>query len=516
MTAATLGSFVVPGIYALASLVPDRMLGADQAIAEARRWRLALAISLLAPFATFAVAFGDALTLLMLLLVTTIAAVILRYSRRYWQGEPGQARFVRAFQATLAAVTLLVVTTNLLVLALAWTATSMALHQLLTFYQERSEALVAAHKKFLMSRLADVAIFSAVALVFRAFGTLDIASITAQAEALANVPTSLEIAGTLLVIGVALRSAQVPFHGWLIQVMEAPTPVSALLHAGIINIGGFVMIRLGGLMVHLEMAQTLLVVLGTMTAVLAGLVMMTRVSIKVALAWSTAAQMGFMALECGLGAYHLALLHLLAHSMYKAHAFLSSGRAVEQELQRAMTPASRPPHAVVWAASGIAGVLMVGLSGAGLAMAGWETPHDAGTLVSLLVLSLALAPLFARAWMTHKWTEKMTPLLIALGLVALDAAWNALFHARVAVGGVEPLPLGRIAWVATSFTVLFVIQGVVRTAPNGATARALYPWAFAGFYVDEVFTRLTFKLWPPRRPRTKRPVPLQVVTLEPS
>jgi NAD(P)H-quinone oxidoreductase subunit 5 len=118
----------------------------------------------------------------------------------------------------------------------------------------------------------------------------------------------------LLVASAALKCAQLPFHGWLIQVMEAPTPVSALLHAGVVNIGGFLMIRLAPLMTQSEIAQTLLVICGCTTAVIAALVMTTRVSIKVALAWSTCAQMGFMLLECGLGAYPLALLHIVAHS----------------------------------------------------------------------------------------------------------------------------------------------------------------------------------------------------------
>ncbi len=134
----------------------------------------------------------------------------------------------------------------------------------------------------------------------------------------------------LLAFAAILKTAQLPLHGWLIQVMEAPTPVSALLHAGVVNMGGFVLLRVAELIGLVPSAQWLLVIVGSLTAVLAGMVMLTRISIKVRLAWSTCAQMGFMLMEIGLGLYELALLHLVAHSLYKAYAFLSSGEAVER------------------------------------------------------------------------------------------------------------------------------------------------------------------------------------------
>ncbi|WP_264836966.1 proton-conducting transporter transmembrane domain-containing protein, partial [Klebsiella oxytoca] len=124
--------------------------------------------------------------------------------------------------------------------------------------------------------------------------------------------------------------AVLPVHGWLIQVMEAPTPVSALLHAGVVNLGGFVLIRFAPLLEQAGIARALLLVFGLGTAVLAGMVMLTRISIKVRLAWSTVAQMGFMLLECGLGLYTLAALHLVGHSLYKAHVFLSASTVVRQ------------------------------------------------------------------------------------------------------------------------------------------------------------------------------------------
>jgi NAD(P)H-quinone oxidoreductase subunit 5 len=132
----------------------------------------------------------------------------------------------------------------------------------------------------------------------------------------------------LLVLAAALKTAAFPLHGWLTEVMEAPTPVSALLHAGIINAGGFLLIRTADLVQASPGAMAALVMIGGLTALFGAVVMLTQSAVKTALAWSTISQMGFMLLQCGLGLWALALLHIVAHSMYKAHAFLSSGGAV--------------------------------------------------------------------------------------------------------------------------------------------------------------------------------------------
>jgi NAD(P)H-quinone oxidoreductase subunit 5 len=439
----------------------------------------------------------DLLTAVMLLLVGGIGSIVVRFSRTYLEGDPGLNRYLRWLLLTLSAVTTLVIANHLLVIALGWTATSVALHQLLTFYGDRAPALVAAHKKFLVSRLADGCLVVCLALVHHDVGSLNLDRITAWVSARASLTPTMHVAAVLAVIAVALRSAQLPFHGWLIQVMEAPTPVSALLHAGIVNIGGFVLLRLAPWLERAAFAQLLLVVIGLVSAVLAALVMTTRISVKVALAWSTCAQLGFMLVQCGLGLWHLALLHLVAHSLYKAHAFLSAGNAVEDWKMHAQRPALP-----VLSPSRFALVALV-VSGCAVGSVAFfphlhePSPSDRiGPLVLAVIVGLSLSPMLVCA--AGGLRAMATMALRCLGIALLYVGWHVIAAQLMPARGASTSTAGWVL-VGLGFTALFVVQTAIRLRPAGRLARAVYPWLFSGFYLDERFTRLTFRLWPPRR-----------------
>lgn len=443
---------------------------------------------------------SDALGALMLLLVSFIGWVIVGYSQTYLGGERGQPRYIRGLMLTLAAVSLLVLSNNLLLLALAWMGTSLALHGLLTFFNTRPQALVAAHKKFIASRVADVCLLAAVVLIGQQLGTLEIDQAIAAAKALPAITGPLQAAALLLALSALLKCAQLPVHGWLIQVMEAPTPVSALLHAGVVNLGGFLLIRLGSLVSDVPAAQALLVVVGSITAVVAALVMMTRISIKVSLAWSTCAQMGFMMMQCGLGLYDLALLHLVAHSLYKAYAFLGAGSAVEQNRLQQLTPAAQPVSAGRWLLGAVLGMGLV----AAAALVWGFSPSKAPALWALGgIVSLALAPLLAGSVLKASFGWRLVGLAVAFAVALAYFGLHAVFSRWLGASSVGAAPsMALVAWVLGCFALLFVVQGAVRARPQGALARGLYPWLFAGLYLDELFTRLTFRLWPARAPTT--------------
>ena len=440
---------------------------------------------------------SDALDGPMLVLVSFIGWVIVRYSQAYLGGARGQPGYIRGLMLTLAAVSLLVITNSLAVLALAWIATSLTLHGLLTFFKDRPQALIAAHKKFLASRVADLCLLGGVALVGMQLGTLEVDQAVAAASALPALPGTLQAAALLLAASAMLKCAQLPVHGWLIQVMEAPTPVSALLHAGVVNLGGFLLIRVGVLVADVPAAQASLVVVGSITAVVAALVMMTRVSIKVSLAWSTCAQMGFMLMQCGLGLYELALLHLVAHSLYKAYAFLAAGSAVEQNRLRQMTPAPPPLGATTW---GLGAVVGMGVVTAAAAMWGITPAAQPALWAMAGILALALVPLLTGALLRTGALGAGVGLAVAFAVALAYFGLHAAFGRWLgiaATGAASPVLVG---WVLVCFGLLFVVQGAVRIWPRGSLASRLYPALFAGLYLDELFTRLTFRLWPARVP----------------
>jgi hypothetical protein len=313
-----------PALLFLPGLLPDA--GADSRPRDMRRLVLGAALAnagLAVLVAVGLVAFGpvpgwlvqlDALSGTMLVLVSGIGAVVVAYSRRYLDGDPGQGRFMRWLSLTLASVLVLVVAGNLVLFAAAWVATGLFLHRLLLFYPERPAAQAAARKRFLANRIGDACLFAAIALVWTSFGTLGFAELSAAARGMAEPGLAVHAATLLLALAALIKSAQLPVHGWLPEVMETPTPVSALLHAGIINAGGFLVLRMADVMAASAPALDLLLMVGALTACFGAAVMLTQTSVKVQLAWSTIAQMGFMMMQCGLGAFASALLHIVAHA----------------------------------------------------------------------------------------------------------------------------------------------------------------------------------------------------------
>ncbi|MCZ8135999.1 MAG: proton-conducting transporter membrane subunit [Porphyrobacter sp.] len=262
-------------------------------------------------------------------LVGFIGWIVMRYSRTYLDGEAREGAFHGLMLVTLAAVLVFAQAATLPTLIIATFAVGLTLRKLLLFYPDRPEAQRAATKFARVWYAGDVMLACAAGLLFSKFGTLDLGALPAAAAA-----SGLGFAGTLgvaaIVAAAALKTAAFPLHGWLTEVMEAPTPVSALLHAGIINSGGVLLITAAPLVQSSTGAMAALVMIGGFTALFGAAVMLTQSAIKTALAWSTISQMGFMLLQCGLGLWTLALLHIVAHSLYKAHAFLSSGNAVTE------------------------------------------------------------------------------------------------------------------------------------------------------------------------------------------
>jgi len=444
--------------------------------------------------------YANTVTLIMLLLVSFVGVVVSRYAFNYLEGDRNQGRFHKWLSLTLAAILTLIVSGNLLMFAAAWIATSLFLHQLLMFYRERSAAVLAAHKKFVASRIGDISLLGAVFLIGSTLHTLEFNELFARLASMDGpLPATLHWAAVLVVVSAALKSAQFPFHGWLIQVMEAPTPVSALLHAGIVNAGAFLVIRMSPVVSQSSTALVLLAVIGLVTLALASLVMLTQTSVKVSLAWSTTAQMGFMLLEVGLGLYSLAMLHLVAHSLYKAHAFLASGSAVDAF--RAPVIAGRPFDVSIGrvvGALGIAGVVSLTVAAA----FGISVQDQPALIAAALVVTIAIGQLLLQA---ASYLGSSAFLLRALGVSAVVAiAYFALHGAFEHALADSVLPVadaaGALQFVLAALVVaVFVALLLLQRAFSQRRSRLSDTWyvhLYNGLYIDVYMTRWLQRLWP--------------------
>ncbi|MBX9860939.1 MAG: oxidoreductase [Sphingomonas sp.] len=408
----------------------------------------------------------DVVSASMLLLVSFIGWIVVRYSATYLDGEARQGSFMGWLCLTLAMVMLLVIAGSLAQLVVAWTAISFGIHRLLLFYPDRIAAQRAARKKLVSARLANLALLSAAVLLAFAYGTSDIATILDAARSGEGGAMALAAAG-LLALAALLKSAQFPLHGWLTEVMEAPTPVSALLHAGVINAGGFLLIRFADVMLLAPGVLAVLVMIGGFTALFGGLVMLTQPAVKTSLAWSTVAQMGFMIMQCGLALFPLALLHILAHSLYKAHSFLASGGAVDR-----IAAARRPGPVAIPNAKAVGRAFIAALATYALIGLAFEARASVQATALGAILIFGVAYLLAQGLADaapRALTQRMAAYALAasLGYFTLHALAILLTAGTLPA---TPAP-GPLEWTLIILGVLSF--GVV------AVAQAMFPlWAY--------------------------------------
>lgn len=512
-----------PLLHLAALLVPARLANRD-----ARRFaRFASGLSLVAlgfavvaavglmlsrPLAFHLVGIGpvqfgvyfDTLSSVMLLLVSFLGAVVVRYSGNYLAGDPDKGRFVKWLCVTIGSVSLLVVSGNLLMFTLAWAATSLSLHTLLTFYSHRPIAMLAARKKFLISRLGDASLIGALVLTWQCFGTWNFSEIFAAAGALrpngGAHSSCLGWTSLLLVSGALLKSAQFPFHSWLPDTMETPTPVSALMHAGIINAGGFLVVRLSPILSLSPASLNALALFGAFTALFASVVMLTQTSVKRSLAYSTIAQMGFMMLQCGLGAFSLAVLHLVAHSLYKAHAFLSSGNIVS--MSRAAWVPSERPAAHPFILLGTLGTAIALTWGLGM-LFGLSLAGNAGVMLLGSVFMMALAYMLWNLWASsHRSALIGWGILLGAGAAtsyfALHLVFEKLLASSLPAYSPErsPFEYGVMVLVGVFFMAVLVLQSQLPAWSATRLGRAFYVHASQGFYLGTIANRITSALTP--------------------
>lgn len=407
-------------------------------------------------------------SLALAILVSFIGWIVVRYSRTYLDGEAREGAFHGLMLATLGAILLFVQSASLLMLVAGMVAAGLTLRHLLLFYPSRPQARRASIKFALVWHAGDAALVIAAILLSLSLGTGDLAALSSAAAAgETGMVTSLAIA--FLVLASVLKTAAFPLHGWLTEVMEAPTPVSALLHAGVINSGGVILIATAGLVQTSAGAMGTLVLIGGFTALFGATVMLTQSAVKTALAWSTVSQMGFMLLQCGLGLWPLALLHIIAHSLYKAHAFLSSGGAVAAVASlRRPGPVAIPGLAVVLRSFALALILYGAIAVLFTLVAGQKS---AQALALGAILIFGVAYLVAQG-LADRAPAELTRRTVLAAIAAAIAYFSFQATANAVWGGAlpaAPVP-GPLEWALIVLAILSF--GLV------AFAQALFPlWA---------------------------------------
>jgi NADH-quinone oxidoreductase subunit L len=282
----------------------------------------------------------DRLAAVMALVVTGVGSVIHIYSVGYMAHDKSFGRFFAYLNLFLFFMLLLVLGRSLLVLFVGWEGVGLASYLLIGFWFEDLANARAGKKAFVVNRIGDAGFLLGMFVLYQAFGTLNMDSINrAFGEGIAAVvPASL--VGILLFIGATGKSAQIPLHVWLPDAMAGPTPVSALIHAAtMVTAGVYLVARMSGVYLQASEASTVIAVVGTATAFFAATIAVVQTDIKKVLAYSTVSQLGFMFLALGVGAYGVAIFHVVTHAFFKACLFLGAGSVIhalggEQDMRR--------------------------------------------------------------------------------------------------------------------------------------------------------------------------------------
>ncbi|GAA2386093.1 NADH-quinone oxidoreductase subunit L [Dactylosporangium salmoneum] len=268
----------------------------------------------------------DPLSAMFVLLITGVGSLIHLYAVGYMEHDPGRRKFFGYFNLFIAAMLLLVLGNNYVMLYFGWEGVGLASYLLISFWYLRPSAATAGKKAFLMNRVGDAGFAIAIFIMFAYLGTVNYSEVFNSVHGLGK-GTVLAIA-LLLLLGAAGKSGQFPLQAWLPDAMEGPTPVSALIHAAtMVTAGVYLIARSHPIFDASPDAQTVVVCVGALTLLIGCIIGCAKDDIKRVLAWSTVSQIGYMFLGVGLGggAYALALIHLLAHGFFKAGMFLGAG-----------------------------------------------------------------------------------------------------------------------------------------------------------------------------------------------
>ncbi|WP_298290256.1 proton-conducting transporter membrane subunit [Novosphingobium sp.] len=352
-----------------------------------------------------------------------VTLIVLVFARRQLRADPRAASFARMATGLAIATVLMGIAADVLLLAAAWIVSGRLMAGLIGHVGEWAEARSAARRASISFAVGDLALVGAAILLAIGAGSTEISAITAAVPTMANgftIPAAF-----LLVIAALARCALPPFSSWLMRSLAAPTPVSALMHAGFVNAGGFLLVRFAPVLETATSARFTLFIIGLAAALFGSAIMLVRSDVKGSLAASTVAQMGFMLLTVALGAYAAALWHMVAHGMFKAWLFLGSSGTISTASPAAKGLPKPWPAAIALAT--LASALVFNLTGEGTALL--PVGLACAALLSALAIGLRAIPRSPLGLMVAA-----APLL----LIALNAAALTMMSA-LQVNAAQPL-----------------------------------------------------------------------------
>jgi len=356
-----LGVVSVGVIFVLGLTCFFQLRGLDNRAVELSLWQLIEVGDLSVDFGLL----FDPLAAVFVLLITGVGFLIHVYAVGYLEHDPGRRRFFAYFNLFVAAMLVLVLGNNYVMLFLGWEGVGLASYLLISFWYHLPAAATAGKKAFLMNRVGDAGLVLAIFLMFATLGTTSFDAVFTGVGAMAS--GTVLATGLLLLLGATGKSGQFPLQAWLPDAMEGPTPVSALIHAAtMVTAGVYLIARSNPIFSASPTLQTVVVSVGALTLLIGAVIGCAKDDIKRVLAWSTVSQIGYMFLGVGLGggAYALAIVHLLAHGFFKAGLFLGAGSVMHG--MRDQTDIRRfgglwKYMKITWATFGLAWLAIIGI-----------------------------------------------------------------------------------------------------------------------------------------------------------
>lgn len=475
----------------------------------------------------------DQLTVMMLLVVTIVAMLVQIYSVGYMHGDSRYPRFFAYLSLFSAAMLGLVTADNLILLFVSWELVGLTSYLLIGFWFEKPEAMRAAKKAFIVTRVGDLGFLLGILLLFQYTGTVQLSEIFARVPTLVEATYNigrlafsfLPLVGILLFMGAVGKSAQFPLHVWLPDAMEGPTPVSALIHAATMVAAGVYLVgRMYPIFHYQEGSVSLAVVavIGAITAFMAATIATVINDMKRVLAYSTISQLGYMMLGLGVGGYTAGLLHLMTHAFFKANLFLGAGSVIHatgvQDIQE-MGGLKKKMPVTFWtfviSAAALAGLpLTAGFFSKDEILL--EVFHASKPLFVVGVLAAFLTAFYMTRLVAlvflgkprrpdihaHESPRVMVLPLVVLGILSIVAGyvawpWKNVFHQFIHFGEGEATFSWLVACIATlaavggiSLGAMMYVKPVISPAALKERLHPIYVLLKNKYYFDEIYWAL--------------------------